>query len=86
MRIDRYTKTLLTLIVLLLAVIAFKPLVQPSPALAQGNLNGVQFSGIPGGGFFLFDSRTGDVWSYDINSGQLHGHSKIAQLGKPLVK
>jgi hypothetical protein len=44
MRIDLYTKTILTFIAVLLAVIALEPIVQPTPALAQANMSGVQFS------------------------------------------
>jgi hypothetical protein len=42
MRIDLYTKIILTLIALLLAVFALKPILQPTAVMAQGN-----FAGIP---------------------------------------
>jgi len=38
MRIDRYTKIGLTILVLLLAVIALKPLFQPSSQTPQGSM------------------------------------------------
>ena len=63
MRIDLYTKTILTLIVLLLAMIALKPIFQPQPAIAQGSLDGVQFCAIEGG-LYAADMRTGDIWVY----------------------
>ena len=44
MRIDLYTKTILTLIALLLAVVALGPLVQPQPVAAQSPFAGTQFS------------------------------------------
>lgn len=44
MRIDVYTKTILTLIALLLAVIALKPILQPQAAMAEGSFPGLQFS------------------------------------------
>jgi hypothetical protein len=73
MRIDLYTKTLLTLIVLLLAVIAYKPLVHPVPAKAQTSyeFTGVQFSADGSNGFWLF-SYTGNVWHYRINGPTEH--------------
>jgi len=85
MRIDIYTKVILTIIALLLAVIALTPLVQPQPAMAQGSFSGVQFDM---GSFF--DTRTGDIWAYefDRNSprfGQVTAHYKIGKLGQPLA-
>jgi len=44
MRIDLYTKTILTIIALLLAVFTLKPFVQPQAAMAQGCYAGIQFS------------------------------------------
>jgi hypothetical protein len=90
MRIDLYTKTILTLIVLLLAVIALKPIFQPQPALGQGSLNGVQFCAIEGG-LYAADMRTGDIWVYVTHpasplNGQVVSHYKLAQLGTPLIK
>ncbi len=80
MRIDTYTKTMLTLIVLLLAVIALKPLFQPQAALAQGRYVGLQFS-YSGGNHAFFDSNSGDVWEYGDN-GKFRQHYKIHELGK----
>jgi hypothetical protein len=85
MRIDLYTKTILTLIALLLAVIALKPIVQPQPTIAQGNLSSIQFSGARIG-FWAFDTRTGDVWIYNTQTGGCDGHFKITQLGKALER
>jgi len=87
MRIDIYTKVILTIIALLLAVIALTPLVQPQPAMAQGSFSGVQMSG---GGDMFFDTRTGDICAYefDRNSprfGQVTAHYKIGKLGQPLA-
>ena len=44
MRIDLYTKTILTIIALLLAVFTLKPIFQPQAAMAQGGYAGIQFS------------------------------------------
>ena len=48
MRIDLYTKTILTLIALLLAVIVVKPILQPQSAMAEGPY-GASNSRIAGG-------------------------------------
>jgi len=80
MRIDRYTKTILTIIALLLAVIVLKPLFQPQPAMADGKYVGVQFS-YSGGNHAFFDSRSGDVWEYGDN-GQFRQHYKVHEFGK----
>jgi hypothetical protein len=85
-RIDRYTKTILTVIALLLAAIALKPVVQPIPASAQASLNGVQF--IPASNSFdAFDTRNGDVWFYSYDSGKYSARylGRITQLGQSMT-
>jgi hypothetical protein len=85
-RIDRYTKTILTLIAMLLAVLALKPLYQPQVALAEGqeqaDYGHVQFS-YSGGEAAFFDTRSGDVWTHD-NSGHFKQHYKVNRWGKDL--
>jgi hypothetical protein len=61
MRIDWYTKGVLTVSALLLAVIALRPFV--SPWAPQGSFAGVQFSGGATEPQF-FDARTGELWGY----------------------
>ena len=61
MRIDLYTKAVLTIIAVMLSVIASKQLVSPRVASAQGTFAGVQFTVIAGGGSDFFDSRTGEI-------------------------
>jgi hypothetical protein len=80
MRIDLYTKTILTLIALLLAVIVLKPIFQPQDAMAAGNFASLQFS-YSGGNHAFFDARSGDVWEYGDN-GHFKQHYKIHELGK----
>ena len=70
MRIDLYTKTILTLIVLLLTVIVMKPVLQPQTALADGAFAGIQFS-YSGGNHAFFNANTGDVWEYS-DRGDFH--------------
>lgn len=65
MRLDVYTKVVLTVIALALLLIACKPLAQPVGVAAEGPFAGVQFSPDTGNvGFWLFDAKTGDVWHY----------------------
>jgi hypothetical protein len=80
MRIDLYTKTIFTLIALLLAVIALKPAFQPQPVMADGNFAHIQFS-YSGGNHAFFDTRSGDVWEYGDN-GNFRHHYKVHELGK----
>jgi hypothetical protein len=80
MRIDLYTKTILTIIALLLAVIVLKPLFQPQPAMADGRYSSVQFS-YSGGNHAFFDTRSGDVWEYG-DKGDFKQHYKVHEFGK----
>ena len=84
MRIDWYTKGVLTVIAVLLGVIAIRPYVSPDAvAHAQGSFAGVEFTDESGPSFF--DTRTGDYWGYDV-SGHLTGHLKLVKLGGPMLK
>jgi hypothetical protein len=80
MRIDLYTKTILTLITLLLAVFALKPIFQPQPVVAQGGYAGIQFS-YSGGNHAFFNANTSDVWEYG-DHGNFRNHYKIKEPGK----
>jgi hypothetical protein len=80
MRVDLYTKTIVTVIVLLLAVIVMKPIFQPQPAMADGGFAGIQFS-YSGGNHAFFNSNTGDVYEYG-DHGDFKHHYKISTLGK----
>lgn len=80
MRIDLYTKTIFTLIALLLGVIALKPILQPQSAMAEGNFASMQFS-YSGGNHAFFDTRSGDVWEYGDN-GRFRQHYKVHEFGK----
>jgi len=82
MRIDLYIKTLLTLIVLFLAMIALKPVFQPPAAMAAGNFGSIQFSYSSGEPAF-FNTQTGDVWLHD-NNGHFRQHYKVNTFGRDL--
>jgi hypothetical protein len=51
--------------------------------MADGTLNAVQFTGSQGA-FWIFDTRSGDVWQYNTESGLIDGHFKIARPGGPI--
>ena len=80
MRIDVYTKTVLTLIALLLSVVALRPVLQPQAAQAAGSFAGVQFS-YSGGNHAFFNVNTGDVWEYG-DHGDFRNHYKVREFGK----
>lgn len=61
---NSYAKVCLTLIVLLLAIVALKPLFGPPVSEAQSPLARVQFSG-DATGFWAFDTYNGRVYVYE---------------------
>jgi hypothetical protein len=80
MRIDWYTKGVLTVIAVLLAVIAFKQYVSPDAVVqAQGAFAGVQYTGSPAWDSF-FDVRTGEVYGY-FEGKVLQRHYRLTTLG-----
>jgi hypothetical protein len=86
MRIDWYTKGVLTVIAVLLGVIALRPYVSPDAvAHAQGSFAGMQY----GGGKFnpeFFDSRTGDMYDYEEGFFKTPLHLRMTKPGAPLVE
>jgi hypothetical protein len=83
MRIDLYTKAVLTVIALLLAAIVFKQYFSPDAvALAQGQFAGVQFTA-ERGSYSFFDTRTGEVFRY---YGAVIEKHRLTKLGQPLVE
>jgi hypothetical protein len=85
MRVDFYTKTILTLIALLLAVVVYKPSIQPTSA-ASGSVEPVVLCsscGLPGadqGAMILMDRNNGDVWLYSDEA--LAGSRKPVKWGR----
>jgi hypothetical protein len=67
MKADTYTKVVLTIIAFMLTLIACKTVATPERTVAaDGPFAGVQFAGPQGQQFKFFDSRTGDIWFYEI--------------------
>jgi hypothetical protein len=80
MRVDLYTKVVLTIIAVMLTVIGCKSS-QPFSVAAEGPFSGVQFSvGIAGISFF--DTKTGDIWIFSDNKWL---HNRVVAFGKPLA-
>lgn len=86
MRIDLYTKTILTSIALLLLAILLRPMVQPSQASAQSPIEGVQFTP-SSNSFNAFDTKNGDVWLYSYEGGKYSAKylGRITQLGQTMI-
>jgi len=84
MRIDLYTKAILTVIAVALLTIAGNSVVRPTSVSADGALSGVEFLAI-GPGFMAIDTRSGDIWEYPYRPGTPSHMGKITHLGQPLT-
>jgi hypothetical protein len=85
MRIDWYTKGVLTVIAVLLAMIVAKQYVSPDTVVrADGPFAGVEFTGLNGGVSF-FDTKTGEIVEY-VDAGNAFNKLRLTKLGAPLVK
>jgi hypothetical protein len=92
MKPDLYTKAVLTVIALLLAVIAYKAVIRREPALSAqpAPFAGVEFT--RGNGILtFFDTRTGEIWDYDTyysDDRRVYGHAlrkfTLTKLGEPV--
>jgi hypothetical protein len=83
---DSYSKTCLTLIVLLLALIALRPIFSPTVADAQSYFSGLQISSESNGKFLLFDGNSGHIWYYDVFREVVTDYGRIETPGKLLIK
>lgn len=81
MRIDFYTKAVLTVIAISLATLALHS--GDAVAHAQSTAGELQFAATPVG-YSFFDPRTGDLWEYSGTG--IHGKFRLAKPGAPLVK
>jgi hypothetical protein len=90
MKPDLYTKTVLTVIAIMLTVIACNQYVNPTAtAQAQGAFAGIVVTGQPAG-WAMFDTRSGDAWVYRTTTGyddmEVTYVGRIAAPGKAPVK
>lgn len=78
MKIDGYTKVILTIIAVLIGVLVLDRGYEPNTAMAQmqkdplATYSNIEF--IPEsrfGGFYMFDRRNGHVWRYQVISSKL---------------
>jgi hypothetical protein len=83
---NNYVKACLTLIVLLLTVIAMRPIFSPTVAEAQASLSGVQISAQGADAFLLLDSKSGRFYLYDYYRGSATYLGRLTEIGKPLTK
>ena len=84
MRIDWYSKAVLTVIALALASMAIRPWVSPDQiAHAQGSLPELQFGATPVG-YSFFDAKTGELWEYSGTA--VHAKFRLTKPGQPLLK
>ena len=56
-----------------------------APVEAQSRFSSIQFARSEGGWWF-FDTRTGDIWVYDEGKKVPLWHFRLTQLGAPLEK
>ncbi len=83
------TRILLCVLVLLLAVLAFRPFLGPEAAPAQvGSYDHVKYLGgfgnSTGAVIILLDARNGTLWSYSLTDRRVSNLGKLTELGKPL--
>jgi hypothetical protein len=83
MRIDWYTKGVLTVIAVLLGVIALRPYVSPDAVHAQGSFAGLQYGG-GGMNAEFFDTRTGEIWEYF--NGKVTYKLQLIKIGDQLYR
>ena len=89
MRVDLYTKMLLTLIVILLGMIAGKSVLQPNGVSAAGAdftvlCSSCYFSGLPQQShLILIDRANGDIWAY--SGAAMSGAEKPVRFGRLIL-
>lgn len=87
MRVDLYTKVVLTVIAGALTAIAAKPILSPGTVGAQSGLSEVQFSAVHTGDNLLlgfFDPKSGSVTFY-TDAGRIYMPPlKLTKVGDPL--
>ncbi len=84
MKIDRYTKVILTIIAVALIINIVKPIV--IPVTAQANIGGGKFAHLQVyGEIEFFDTTTGNVWHYSQRSGEFQYCTKMVELGRNMV-
>ena len=86
MTLDRFTKAMLVVIAILLGILAFRPLVQPSPVRAQAE-EGYPFYVEPG--YTMIRKPDGTAQMYgkvviDMSNGDIWGFPTLSQSPYPM--
>lgn len=89
MKLDAFVKVTLVIIAVFLGIIVLRPFFEIGSASANPSrkFDYVQFSyrHIDPIGIAFFDTITGDIWGYRIDSpGKLYHVGRLVELGKPL--
>ena len=82
MKFDLYTKCILTVIAVLLMFNLSSPLIDTAQANNHDKFEHIKVFG-PGE---FFDTRTGDIWIYSLETGSVDFYSRLVELGQPLQK
>ena len=91
MCIDRVSKTLLCVLVLMLGLLVCRPFLSPGAAQTRARsydyvryLGG--FNTSTGHVILLLDSRNGNIWSYGLTEHRVSYVGQLTELGQPLVQ
>lgn len=99
MKVDWFVKSLLVVIAILLAVVAFRPVVQPPSVMAQdgspypfhieqGTVSLRKPDGTTTWGKVVVDMRTGDVWGFPMKAQNtpypVYGPSDSPKVSHPM--
>lgn len=87
---DRYLKTVISLIAIFLGILVFERVLVPEKVQAQavpvaaGNFEHIQFAA-SSQLVYLFNSNTGEVWIYDLEKKKLQMGARITKPGGPIA-
>jgi hypothetical protein len=91
MHLDRITKFLLGVLVLVLGLLAFSSYLHSEavPPLGRRSYDHVRFLGGFGSGIgasiILLDTRNGNIWSYNLTDRHSTYVGQLTELGQPLT-
>jgi hypothetical protein len=91
MFLDRISKTLLGIVVVVLSLLVFRPFLNPGAAQTQArNYDYVRYLGgfnaSTGQVILLLDSRNGNIWSYSLIDRRASFVGQLTEMGQPLVQ
>jgi hypothetical protein len=84
MKLDLYTKIVLTVMALALVLVACNQYIHPAvSASAQGSFIGLRFA--DSGEATFFDPRTGELFEYTAH-GEIDGKYRLTKLGQSMIR